>query len=286
MPSNGEPNRMSAIQEIADILACPACKGTLQIRPDAVGCMACGASFLFHEGIPLFARKGSVETWGRPPERETSEAYQENYEALARAERYNQKYQRQFFKRMSTRLEHRILEKLLVGRGHCSRILDIPSGGGRLSTQIAPAADLLIEADIALGQVLYARDTSKIPNPQVWMTASAFHLPFKDRSIDGTVCVRLCHHLPSPGERERLVRELLRVSRRFVIMTFFDENSPKNLLRRTHNLLGLPRKSPKLTMRVPRLKELAREAGADLAACPYLTFLGSGHRYALMVRPS
>lgn len=238
MSSTQERKSAASLDEIADAPACPACRGDLRILPDSITCATCGAAYGFEQGIPLFARKGSAETWGGKPPGDTSEAYQENYEALARARRYNEKYRKKFFKRMSTRLEHRRLRRLISGQGRCRRLLDIPSGGGRLSSQIAMATDLLIEADIALGQLLYARDASTLEVPRIWMTASAFHIPFKDSSIDGTVCVRLCHHLPSREERERLVGELLRVSRRFAIMTFFDENSPKNLLRRARGLLG------------------------------------------------
>ena len=57
-------------------------------------------------------------------------------------------------------------------------------------------ADLLIEADIAVGQVLYGKRHCELDTPQVWMTASAFHIPLADNSVDGAVCCRLCHHLP------------------------------------------------------------------------------------------
>jgi SAM-dependent methyltransferase len=272
------------LDAIASLLACPACRGELRIGTDEISCTGCGASYGFHDGIPLFARKGSAETWGADRGAETSESYQENYEARASAERYNRKYEEQFWKRMSTRRELGLLRRLLASQGRCERLLDIPSGGGRLSGPLAPSTDLLIEADIALGQVLHARETSALEVPRIWMTASAFHIPFRDGALDGTVCIRLCHHLPSPEERDRLVRELLRVSRRFAIMTFFDANSLKNLLRRAHTALGLNRKPPKRTMTVARVRELAREGGAELAACPRLAFFGSGHRYALMVK--
>jgi ubiquinone/menaquinone biosynthesis C-methylase UbiE len=114
------------------------------------------------------------------------------------------------------------------------------------------------------------------------MTASAFHIPLRDESVDATVCVRLCHHLPTSAERERLLRELLRVSRRFVIMTYFDFHSVKNALRRLRRpFTGKP---PKMTMKTSRVAELAKEGGAELVACPAVSLLGSGHRYAMMVK--
>lgn len=303
---------------MAAMLACPDCRADLDLEPACMTCRGCGARFGFHDGVALFAKKGSAETWiareggpssrrllqeeddakgaptvppdGRGDERAegaTSRAYQENYEQLARAAEYNQKYRRERFKRLTTRRESRILRRLLGLEPRSSTLLDLPCGGGRLSAQIAPAADLLVEADIALGQVLYGRQNVVDGVPRFWMTASAFHIPLQDASIDGAVCIRLCHHLPTEEERERLVRELLRVTRRFVIMTFFDYSSPKNILRRARRAFGIDDKRPKNAMTVARVAALAREGGAELVACPYLAFIGSGHRYALMEkRPS
>jgi len=283
MPPQETPTKQS-IETLADVLACPACRGALRIGQADIRCEACGAAYDIREGVPLFARKGSAETWGEKASAGSSESYQENYEKVVRAEQYNEKYRAKLFKRISTRLEFRLLRRLLSTQPRCATLLDLPCGGGRLSSHLAPSTDLLIEADIALGQVLYGRGSSRVEALRIWMTASAFHIPFRDDGVDATVSIRLSHHLPSEEERERLVRELLRVSRRFVLMSFFDHNAPKNLLRRARKVLRLDGKKPKKTMTVRRVSELARECGAELVACPFLALFGSGHRYALMVK--
>ena len=43
-------------------------------------------------------------------------------------------------------------------------------------------------------------------------------------------------------------------------------------------------KPPKFTMRVDELGALAQSCGATLVASPALFVIGSGHRYALMVK--
>jgi len=65
-------------------------------------------------------------------------------------------------------------------------------------------------------------------------------------------------------------------------MTFFDHHSIKNRVRRARR--PIDHKPPKMTMTVGGLAELARECGAELVARPTLSFLFSGHRYALMVK--
>jgi SAM-dependent methyltransferase len=147
---------------------------------------------------------------------------------------------------------------------------------------MARHTNLLIEADVALGQLHYGSEHGRVATRQVWMVASGFNIPLRDSSVDGTVCVRLTHHLPTAAEREQLVRELLRVTRRFLIMSFFDYYSLKNTLRRLRRPFN--RKPPKSTMRKGELRRLAQDCGARLVESPALFLIGSGHRYALMVK--
>ena len=264
------------------LLACPDCRKALELDGGVFRCAADRAEYPVAEGIPMFARFGSAEQWSGAKPAETSESYQQNYQKIKEAAKYNEMYSRRWSKRWITRREYALLRSLLASQPRCATLLDLPSGGGRLSPQLAPFTDLLIEADIALGQVQYGREFGRTNTAQVWMTASGFHIPFQDASLDGIVCVRLNHHLPTAEERERLVRELLRVAKKFVIMTFFDYHSLKNLGRRLRR--PLDKKAPKMTMTVDRVRELAQEGGADLVAWPALARLGSGHRYALMVK--
>ena len=212
----------------------------------------------------------------------TSEAYQQNYQKDQRAARCNAKYRDHSTKRLTTRRELRLLYRMLQNQGPCKVLLDLPCGGGRLSSPLERYTDLLIEADVGLGQLHYGREHGRVSNRQEWMAASGFNIPLRDASVDGTVCVRLTHHLPAEAEREQLVRELLRVSKRFLIMSFFDYDSVKNIVRRLRRPFN--RKPPKSTMRRGQLRRLARDCGARLVEAPALSLLWSGHRYALIVK--
>jgi SAM-dependent methyltransferase len=234
------------------------------------------------DGIALFVGFDTINVDNKKPSDQTSEAYQQNYQTDQRAATYNAKYRERWTKRLSTWREFGLLDRMLRNQGRCKVLLDLPCGGGRLSSSMARYADLLIEADIAVGQLRYGRNHGRVPTRQVWMTASGFHIPLRDASVDGTVCVRLNHHLPTEAEREGLVRELLRVSKRFLIMSFFDYYSPKNILRRLRQPFN--RKPPKSAMKVAELERLAQDCGATLVECPAIFLIGSGHRYALMVK--
>lgn len=270
------------IAMIESILACPRCGGDISCGAGSVKCGRCSSPYQVRDGIPMFAVFGTVNGVQVSTPDQTSEQYQQCYQEENNAAAYNAMYRDSWGKRLTTRREFNLLTGLLATQGHSRTVLDLPCGGGRVSPPLAPHTDLLIEADIALGQVRYGMTNGRVATKQVWMTASGFHIPLKDASVDGAVCIRLNHHLPLPEERERLVRELLRVARRFVIMTFFDFHSLKNTLRRMRK--PFDGKPPKCTMKVSEVRELAQSCGAEMAACPALFPIGSGHRYALLVK--
>ncbi len=274
--------RPAGMASIAGLLACPVCGAALMLEHDAIRCAGCGARYGMDDGIALLAMRGTSDTWGTPQASEQSDAYQAEYQTIERAAAYNHGYQRRVHKRFGTRHEWTLIRRHIAKVGHSRVILELPCGGGRITPAFADATDFLIEADIAIGQVRYLRATSTVGTPQAWITASAFHIPLRDNSVDGTICIRLAHHLPTAAERERLFRELFRVSKRFVIVTYFDHYSLKNLTRRMRH--PFDRKPPKLTMTTERVAELAREAGARLVAAPPLSRIASGHRFALIVK--
>ncbi len=279
---NAGAGKSAGFEALTGVLICPACKASLAIGSTGLSCTGCGATYSLREGIPLLAIRGTSETWGEPQASAQSAAYQGEYERVDRAAAYNLDYRQQLLKRSSTRREYELIRRHIERVGRSRIILDLPCGGGRLTPAFADSTELVIEADIAIGQILFGRVESSVATPRIWMTASAFHIPLRDAGVDGTICVRLSHHLPTATERERLLKELLRVSRRFVIMTFFDHYSLKNTLRRMRRPFN--RKAPKMTMMTARVAELAREYGARLVDAPPLSRIGSGHRYALIVK--
>ena len=269
---------------VSSLLACPACHAPLTIAADALDCGACQARYAVRDGIARLALGGASETWGQLQHTPQSTDYQAEYQKVENAAAYNLAYQDKLLKRSSTRREYELLRRHVACVGRSRVILDLPCGGGRLTPAFADSAGLVIEADIALGQLIYARAAESLAPPRVWMTASAFHIPLRDRAVDGAISVRLSHHLPTAAERERHLAELLRVSQRFVIVTFFDYHSLKNRLRRLRRLYD--GQAPKMTMTVDRVAEIAQGHGARLIDAPPLSRIASGHRYALIVRES
>jgi len=142
--------------KIRDLLACPQCSGGLETRDAALRCSGCDSVYSVDRGIALLVRRGTSETWEDTTSDATSAEYQALYEDSKEAQDYNEAYRDRFFKRRSTQREFALLRRLLGSQDRSATLLDLPCGGGRLSSQIESFTDLLIEADVGVGQLRYA----------------------------------------------------------------------------------------------------------------------------------
>lgn len=144
-----------------------------------------------------------------------------------------------------------LVARALRCHGVRGAVLDVPSGSGRLAPVLAGLGSQVVAADVS-GPML-AVD----PRGQR-VRASVFALPFAARAFDAVVCCRLLHHLRAPGDLERAVRELVRVSDRLVVASFWDAGSLPALRVR----LGLKRPEARAAIERARLEALFARAGA------------------------
>ncbi|MBI4605568.1 MAG: methyltransferase domain-containing protein [Planctomycetes bacterium] len=208
--------------------------------------------------------------------------YSENRKRPERAASYDTKYERELHKRLSSWRERRLVERLLDRVGRCDRALDVPCGAGRLSGLIAEHASRLYEVDYSRQMLKLCRANAGTYRPLV-AAASAFQLPFPDRAFDLVVSIRLSHHIPEREARKDHLRELFRVSRRHVLVTFFGEESLKNRLRELYRRLG-GRKRSKHTLSRGEVEGLAREHGFEVLDSRVISAVFSGHCFALLER--
>ena len=118
---------------IAELLACPACRGGLDVGAVEIACRGCGARYGMEDGIALLAVRGSSGTWGAVQAEQTSDAYQSEYQTIERAAAYNHGYQRKAHKRFGTRHEWRLIGRHLDRVGKVGTVLELPCGGGRIT---------------------------------------------------------------------------------------------------------------------------------------------------------
>ncbi len=157
-----------------------------------------------------------------------------------------------------------MLARALKRVGAFGTILDLPCGAGRLTPTLARVADRVVCADLAGPMIDEARDaTAGIARPRdglQFVRSSALRMPFADKSFDVVVCWRLLQHLRNAADRAALFREMARVARHAVILSFSDSGTWRARFRR---LCGRGSDSARSRVVISRqaLSEEARQGG-------------------------
>lgn len=159
------------------------------------------------------------------------------------AKAYRDKYARSLARRVDNIREHRIISKLLAGTGGELRVLNAACGAGRFAETILGRSREVVFSDFSLAMLEVSRARLAGSADKVaFVAADAIHLPFERSIFDLVVAVRLMHHLRQESERDACLGELLRVSRRWLIITFADACSLKGRSRRfRQRWMGRPR---------------------------------------------
>jgi len=158
--------------------------------------------------------------------------------------------------RRTDQRERAVLRALLAQAADLGRLgpgdwLDVPAGAGRMSTEL-PGPVVAVDRDVAM-----LRAAADLPRRAC---GSAYALPFRDGAFAGVLCHRLLQHIPTADERIAILRELARVGRGPVIVSFFDSHSLPGLRRVVRRWLGKRRSGRSTVGRAAFLAE-CRQAG-------------------------
>lgn len=207
------------------------------------------------------------------------EAYAGARRREERAESYATKYDREFHKRISSYFERRAIRRAFAITGaRDATVLDVPCGAGRLTPLLLPVSARLVCCDYSPAMLHVFRRTYREP----CFVGSAFDLPFADRSFDVVFSARLSHHIGSDARRADYLREIMRISAGWVIVTIFDRNSLKNRVREVSRRWRAKRS--KHTFARGDLERIARERGFSVAAGFPLSRLASGQVFYVLRR--
>jgi SAM-dependent methyltransferase len=150
----------------------------------------------------------------------------DRYAAPEEAASYEARRFRSLRGRFVDRREQALIARALARVGApLLRLLDLPAGTGRLAGLLGARAPLVLGADRSREML---RQGAKYDG--IAVQADAASLPFPDRAFDAVVSLRLMGHLP-PAERRAVLAEMQRVSRRFLVIAFYD-STPWTRLRR------------------------------------------------------
>jgi len=147
------------------------------------------------------------------------------YRDRDRALQYGRRFEETHTQRVADRAERRAVRKLLAKtRGAAAsgcRWIDIPSGAGRFASVLDELGAAVVAADVSVEMLAHV-DRSRVRGR---VCASAFELPFADGAFDGALCLRFLQHFEHPSDRRCLLRELRRIVRGPVVLSYFDAGS-------------------------------------------------------------
>ncbi len=188
----------------------------------------------------------------------------------AEAEHY--RHRRFRSKRHAERDPRRVAALLDRWVGKTARTLDAPCGTGRLRPVLAARTERWVGLDVA--PAMLSRGAGQR------IAGDVFRLPFRCGSFDLVSSCRFLHHLHSTTELDLAVRELVRVSSRFVVVTFWDTRALAEWSRR---VVG---RTPARRTARPRTELIAAfaRAGARSVALTHSMPFFSRQAYALFER--
>lgn len=250
------PEKSSLSQEVIELLRCPDCHGTKSLHRSHVAdsgrwkCRTCGRVYRETAGVPLFLRdagevsheKHEVDTKRL---RSTSDAAQAVY---WNADLGHRDPEHPVVAGFATQ-RWSFLEKLFEV-AHLGSALDVGCGSG-FSTLYAPSHLVRVGCDRSVAMLVRNPTTNRL-------CASALELPFADGSFDLVYCWEVLHHVDEP---HRVLREMARVSRRYVLVI---EPNPWNLAQFLFALYD-PEHHWVLRYRKPYLIEQFRKAHLTVA---------------------
>lgn len=143
--------------------------------------------------------------------------------------------------------------------------LDAPCGAGRLSDEL-PGEVVQVDRD---PEMVLAAGAERAR-----ACASVHALPFGDDAFAGVLCMRLLQHIATPVERTDILRELRRVSRGPVVVSFFDARSLQHLRRRLRGVRGKRRSGRHAVSRAGFERELHESGLRPVAMQALRRFLG------------
>jgi ubiquinone/menaquinone biosynthesis C-methylase UbiE len=145
--------------------------------------------------------------------------FQSRFLTREQAERYRDRYISG--RRASVHCREQVaLAQLLTSVPRVDTALDIPCGTGRLSSILAEAARQIILADGSSAMLEVAREDHPQLNAR-YLLSCAEKIDLPDNSVEIVFCHRLFHHLRQRTPRNKILAELVRVSGRFVIISYF-----------------------------------------------------------------
>jgi SAM-dependent methyltransferase len=190
-----------------------------------------------------------------------------DYEAIKRfyrdptvAQAYDERRFGGRFRRGRDARKWRAVRRALNITGDVRTTLDVPCGTGRFTRRLAHLGYEVVAADVSEEMMDVARRSlGTAAGRAAFVQADAEILPFRDRALDCVISIRFLFHADG-ATRVRILREMGRVSRRWLIVDYRHRYSLRYAAWRIKRLRGLTDVPLERVTRAEMRAEL-REAG-------------------------
>ena len=164
--------------------------------------------------------------------------------------------------KLTDRLEKKAIETALKKTNVLNGlVLDIPCGTGRMTEMLLKKGFEIVAADISDAMIAHAiKRNEHFGNKVKFVKADIENLIFNDSSFDVVLTIRLMHHIP-PEHHSVVLRELSRVARRWVVITFSNKYSLQNMRR---DLISRFTKSPRYSISPSLFRQEVDEVGFNI----------------------
>ncbi len=188
-----------SLENMASSIICPVCSKKLKKNGDDYVCAACGKKYGCVKGIPeLIANKSK--------HKKAEAMYHSSISASYRDLHQLRSYRNRFF--------HLEALKPILSHSPESAVLELGCGTGFDAIPLLENHHLVVETDIAPGQVAEARkhiSREGLDERALFYIADAENLPFESETFDASFIIASLHHLEHPA---KALQEMKRCTRR------------------------------------------------------------------------
>lgn len=168
--------------------------------------------------------------------------------------------------RSITRDERVAVGDALKATGKVRAILDVASGNGRWTDALARKRGAsIVQLDLSGESLAAARGADKRDRPgHGYVRGDAGALPFRPQIFDLVVCLEFLPYIRRSGGRIRALKEMRRVSRRWVVVEYRHRHGLRFAWQRLRHRLGLEARFPRNHLSYEQIDEELRRAGLGL----------------------
>lgn len=208
----------------------------------------------------------------------------DRFGTAAQARRYRDRFRSGRHARTHER-EAAALDQLMRLLGRQSVILDMPCGTGRFAEVLSGHCDRLLQADASMHMLQLSREQCETLSCSAHLfQVDAVELPCQSGAVDLVFCHRFLNHVPDVAVRDACLREMARITRRYVVVSCLQLPAGIRVLRRLLRFWKSSRAESSINAQ--EVIESAERAGLRLAQTGPIRLAFRSAMYLVLAKPS